>query len=1037
MNRLLYINVTIIAFVSLFSYSAASQERIRVSDKSIHVSGRVISSASSNQVPGVLVTSKQAKRNTFTDEMGQFEIKAEADDTLEFSIVGYEKISVPVKGKTKIEVSLVQDRVALDEVVVIGYGTTTRRDLTGSVSSVKGEDLDDAAALTFADALRGKAAGMLAASSSGEPGSATDITIRGLNSISASNKPLYVIDGIPLESDESEVNISGAPGASSMNPLAFLDPRDIESIDILKDASAAAIYGSRGANGVIIITTKTAKKGDPFLDLGVSVGKAEYAKRMDVLGAKEYAEYMHEFHPENSRYTNRLTGELIPYTDKEGVNWQDRLLQNPVTQKYSLAISNAKEKTNYRLSLGYDDAGGLVRKSNFKRYSLLFNQNSNLTDRLQLRVRLSSGYTTLDGQIQGAGEGSAAGIISRLSTTRPVNVVPDDEDDPTHFANPADFIDKTDKLSTAFRTNFNATLAYKFAKYFSLEASAGGSIIDSKQKTYTSKDIINAQNLNGQAFLGNINTINLTSQNTLTFTKYKRGHRINALVGYTVEQRTREQNFLEVTNFAIEMSGADAIQAGSEVPTYNSGKSQSRLISYLGRVNYSYKSKYLFTGSVRADGSSKFYRGNKYSIFPAAAFSWQIGEEDFIKDLHAFDQLKLRLSYGSIGNQGIPSYQTLGTAGIVDYYSNDELVKGVMINTVPNINLKWETTTTANIGVDMVLFNDRLSGTFEVYQKDTRDLLLNAPIPINSGFELIFQNVAKVRNKGFEITIDGKIIDSKLLQWSLGFNLSRNDNRVLALGDRELIPFGRLTASQSYPNVLKVGYSSSSLYGYIVDGLYQEDDFEGNNLKEGVPSFSDAQPGSLKFKDISGPDGEPDGIIDENDLTIIGDGVPKYYGGITNTVTYRGITLSASLSFQQGNDVMNWNLFALSNRFNNNVLTEIYRNAWRPEQPDTDVMSLKAGLGVSKALSSTYYVQDASYLRLQNINLSYNVPNRLIRRLGIATMGVFASVSNIATITKYKYGYDPEVTSSSRGAGINYFNYPRPRTYTFGINIKL
>jgi TonB-linked SusC/RagA family outer membrane protein len=1012
-------------------------QHINAQEKLTKIEGIIKSASNSEILPGVQVSVRGKKRNAISDEKGNFIIIAAIKDTLEFTYLGFSPQQIIFDGKkTVLEVSLDEKKNALDEVIVIGYGSSTKRDLTGSVTSLKANDLVDATALSFADALRGKAAGALVMSTSGEPGAGVNIKIRGSNSISASSNPLYVIDGVPIEVDEREVYAGGAPlSSTSINPLASIDPSNIESIEILKDASAAAIYGSRGANGVILITTKTAKKNEPAISFSSSLSISEFNRKLNVLGPDDYANYIQRTFPLNPLYTDQLTGLPISYADSVGVNWQERLSQNPLNQNYNIGLSKSNDDTNYYLSLGYNSAGGLVKESAFKRYSMLYNLNSKLSNKLKLELRLNSGYTIMDGQLNGTGQGTSAGLINRMLTTRPVNVNTIDDAD-GGFSNPEAFIYNTEKIYSTLRTSINTALNYNISKYLTLKLSAGGYLVNSKNKTSVTRNVVNASNLNGQAVIGNVNTVNWLNENTLNYNRKFNQNKLDVLLGYTIQQKTDESNYIEATNFPIGTNAADGIQGALSISDYNSLKSRWTLLSYLGRVNYSIKGKYIFTGSLRSDGSSKFQGNNKFSIFPAVAFSWQAGEEKIIKDLNVFDQLKVRASYGSIGNQGIPPYSSLGIANFSNYYAGNILTKGVTASSVSNKNLKWETTSTSNIGVDVGILKNRVSFTADIYKKDTKDLLLYAPLPSSSGFDRIFQNVGSLQNKGIELTLSTLLVKSKKFSWNLDVNYSANINTVKDLGSQSEIPLGSLVGSTANPNILKEGYSSTSLYGYVADGLYQTSDFESNGtLKSGVAAYGTPTPGFLKFKDISGPNGIPDGLINEYDLTIIGDATPKGFGGLRNTFKYKNLSLSVFVSYQYGNEILNWNTFHLGGRLNNNLITELFQNSWTPENTNTSIPSLNSL--TNKTVSSSYYVQDASFIRLQNVQLSYLVPSKLCAKIGLKNIGINLSADNLAILTNYKYSYDPEVTSTNPSTyGVDFFSYPRQRSYTLGLNVK-
>lgn len=1011
--------------------------------KIIELKGKVVSSTNDESLPGVEIMLTNKKASTLTDNNGEFSIKVPINDTLVFRYMGFKPRRYIADGSRNfVSIKLTEDVNELDQVVVIGYGTEKRKDVTGSVTSIKAEQLADATAVSFSDALRGKAAGVQVTSSSGEPGAGVSIKIRGNNSISASSDPLYVVDGVPIESNPNEIYAGGAPQSTTVgNPLAYLNPNDIESIEILKDASAAAIYGSRGANGVIIITTKTPKKGEPNISFSSNFSYSTYNfNKMKVLGPADYAENMRKIDPTNPLYTDQDTGEPIIYTDADGMNWQKALTQSPINQNYNISLSKSTDKTKYYTSLGYNTTDGLVKESNFKRYSFLLNLNSDLTSKLNLDFKINTGYTILNGQISGSGQGPNAGLVNRILLSRPINFnIPSEDETDDTYTSPVSYVKNTDKIYNTLRNSLNTSLTYDFSKFLSLKVAVGGYISGSDNTTYMGREVAQGRNLNGLAVLGNVKTINWLNENTLNYKRYfNETNRLDVLLGYTMQQNTLNSSTIEVNNFPIEINKADAIQTALSAPSYSSNKQRWSLISYLGRANYSINGKYLFTASLRADGSSKFQGNNKYSFFPAAAFAWQIGDEDAIKNLNVFDQFKLRLSYGSIGNQGIPSYSSIGTATISDYYTGSILIKGVNEKSISNPDLKWETTTTTNIGLDLGFFKNRLSLSTDIYNKDTKNLLLNAPLPGSSGFDRVFKNVGSLNNKGIEISLNGTIIKNRNFKWDVDLNYSINKNKITYLGSQSEIPFGSVAGSSSSEsiNILKVGYSSTSLYGYVADGVYQASDFdEGGQILPGVPVFGNPMPGNMKFKDISGPNGVPDGLINTYDLKVIGDATPNSYGGVRNTFRYKNLRLSVFVAFQEGNQIENWNMYHLGGRISNNLLVDLYKNSWTPTNTNTKIPILSDNTG--KAVASSYYVQDASFIRLQNVQLSYNLPSKLNKALGISNCTLTASADNLLILTNYKYGFDPEITSNNPSVyGVDFFNYPRPKSFSMGLNVK-
>ncbi|HXI00813.1 MAG TPA: TonB-dependent receptor [Sphingobacteriaceae bacterium] len=1000
------------------------------------IRGTITSAKNQETLIGVKVAIKGTNLGTITNVNGEYNINASNDAVLQFSYLGFVRSEVKLSGQTVLDIVLTEDAMNLEEVVVIGYGSVKKRDLTGSVASVSSEQLKDAASVSFGDALRGKLSGVQVTSSGGEPGAGLDIRIRGINSISASSDPLYVVDGVPIESNQSEIKTGGSPlDQPSINPLSYIDPNNIASIEVLKDASAAAIYGSRGANGVILITTKMGEIGKTQFTFSSSGGVSVFNKRIDMLSLPEYAQYIHVRYPENPLYTDQVTLAPIPYDDSQSINWQDQLFNEAYVQNYNTTFSNNTDRNKLFMSVGYGNTEGVIRGSSFKRLSFLINTDTKISEKLSISLRSNNGYSNRIGQLYGTGQGSSSGITMRILASRPLGPSVVDSDD-SDFFSPLRFATLSDKLNRSLTSLTNLTLSYKLTNDLTFKVLGGGYITNSKNTTFLSKQVSNVSNDNGLAALGSALTFNWLNENTLNYEKTFGDHRITGLGGFTMQQNTIESYFLQATNFALEINGANAIQDALSIPEYGSDKTSWALMSYLGRLNYSYKGKYQITGSLRADGSSKFYDDNKFSYFPAVALAWHAGEENLIKKLNLFNQLKFRLSYGLIGNQSIRPYSALSKAVSVRYFSGNTESKGASTVSVANRGLTWETSETFNAGADLSFFKNRINLTADAYVKNTKDLLLDAPVAGSSGFNNIFQNIGMIRNKGLELILGTVNIDAKDFKWTTNINFNVNRNEVVELGTQSMILTGRLVNSQVAPNIIKLGSSLGSLYGYVQEGIYQMDDFLPNTttLKSGIPSFGAPRPGYLKFKDLSGAAGVPDGIVDAYDRTIIGNANPKHFGGIGNAFSYKRVSLSAFISWQYGNDILNWSDYFLSGASYNNLKSDFYNNMYTATRPSNTVPNYADITG--RNVPSSYYIQDGSFVRLQNLTLKYSFPRALLKKVKVSFLDLSLSADNLAVFTDYN-GYDPELTSTDpQNIGTDFFSYPRPKTYTVGLNIR-
>ncbi len=1001
--------------------------------------GKVVSSKNNETIAGVTILVKGTSRGSTTDNNGGFSIRAKSGDVVLFTYVGYADKEVKLSAQKSISIIMQESLGKLDEVVVIGYGTVKKKDLTGSVASVNAQQLKDASSISFGDALRGKLSGVQVTSSGGEPGAGLNIRIRGVNSISASSNPLFVVDGIPIESNQAEIKTGGTPlDQAAVNPLSYIDPNNIASIEVLKDASAAAIYGSRGANGVILITTKTGEPGKAQTSFSSSTGVSVFNRRIEVLGAPEYAAFIHLKNPENPLYTNQTTLEAIPFTDAQTIDWQDELFVKAPLQNYNASFSNNAERSKTFMSLGFNDTKGIIKGSDYKRISFLINSDTRLSDKFSVQLKSNAGYSNRIGQSYGVGQGASAGITNRILTSRPIGGTASDISDPldASYVNPVKFIDLTDKSNSSLTTLVNLTLNYKVTRYLTFKVLGGGYITNSRNRLFQSKEITNSANSNGLSSIGSALTTNWINENTLTYNRKFSNHSINALAGFTQQQNTNESNFVQVTNFALDVNGVNAIQDGLSASSYGSNKTRWALRSFLGRVNYGYKDRYQLTASLRADGSSKFYGKNKYSFFPAAAFAWQVGEEKLIKDLNVFDGFKLRLSYGRIGNQSIEPYSALSRATSISYFSGRTEYRGNSTASIANRDLRWEQSETSNIGLDMSFFKSRVNFTADAYIKNTKDLLLESPVAGSSGFSTIFQNVGSIRNKGIELVLGTINIKNKNFTWSTDINYNINRNNVSKLGTQEQILSGLVINSSVPPNIIRVGLPLGSLYGYIHDGVYQLSDFEagGTTLKAGIPVFGVPMAGNFKFRDISGPTGKPDGKVDAYDRAVIGNANPKNFGGINNSFTYKRITFSAFLSWQYGNDILNSSNSLMSGAGYNNLRADYFHSMWTLDRQDTNIPNFSDISG--RNVQSSYYIKDGSFLRLQNVAFKYSFPTAFIRRIGMSYFDVTFSADNLVLFTNYD-GYDPEVTSTDPGnIGVDYFSYPRPKTYTVGFNVR-
>ena len=1005
------------------------------------------------EVIGASILVKGTNQGTITDMEGKFSLSVpDANAVIVVSYIGYKTLEIKVDVTKPMSIVLKEDAEVLEEVVVVGYQEVKKKDLTGSVAKADMNDLLNTPVGSFDQTLGGRVAGVNVTSSEGTPGGNMNIVIRGNNSLTQDNSPLYVIDGFPVED---------AAMASTINPS------DIESLDILKDASATAIYGARGANGVVIITTKNASRKIPMMD------------------AYEFVKLQAEMYPiqvtsENGGYLMMYEGKqwtLDDYKNIEQYNWQDEIFRTAFQHNHSLRLTGGTEGIRYNASTSYYDQQGVLLNTGFERFQMRANT---VVKRDKLDISLTTNYSRSIQTGSTPSENSYSGMNNLFYSVwgyRPVtfpnkplsslmdNVMDDAVDNSNDYRfNPILSLKNEYRKNYINNLQINGYVAYEIMKGLKLKVS-GGYTYDSRKNDQfnnsktryggpTSTDKVNAQVIRNER-------LTWLNENTLTYqTNIKRKHFFNALVGVTFQNSDYEYYSFRTTHIPNESLGMAGMYEG-QANTTNSYKTSWSMMSYLGRLNYNYKSKYYATASFRADGSSKFSKGNRYGYFPSASLAWNFMEEDFMKPLgKVLDSGKLRASWGLTGNNRIGEYDYYALmqalkSKLGDYISNGSVPSGVYpingdnttVGTVPiaigNDNLKWETTEQWNVGIDLSFFRERINFTADVYRKVTRDLLLNASVPLSSGFYSATKNIGKVKNDGLELSLSTKNITTKNFTWTTDFNIAFNKNEVLELAENQTSLLTAATFDQDYNSqtsyIAKVGLPMGMMYGYVYEGTYKYDDFnksgETYTLKNGVPHFStenNTQPGMPKYKDLNG-----DGTIDSNDRTIIGRGLPIHTGGFTNNFTYKGFDLSIFFQWSYGNDIMNANrLFFESSNNRARELNQYasYADRWTLENPDSDIPA--ATTSSSNRVISSRIVEDGSFLRLKTLTLGYTFPKAKVAKAGLSNVRLYVAGQNLWTLTSYS-GYDPEVSvrNSALTPGLDFSSYPRSYTISFGVNL--
>ncbi|BDD06281.1 SusC/RagA family TonB-linked outer membrane protein [Aureibacter tunicatorum] len=994
-------------------------------------------SKSGEELIGVTVLEKGTTNGTVSDFEGNFTLEVSEGSSIEISYVGFETMVLPVGNRRKFDVELKEDVKMLDELVVVGYGTMRKNDLTGSVASIKTEEIKSIAAASLDQVMQGMAAGVQITQSSGQPGASTSVRIRGTTSINGSNEPLYVIDGVPIITEPGEMS-TGASKGGTLNPLASISPNDIESIEVLKDVSQTAIYGARAANGVILITTKKGSQGKTVFSLDSYYGVQQVAKKMDMLNARQLAELGNEATDNANLPRNPIFAS--PISLGEGTDWQDEIFQLAPMQNYQLSASGGNASTRYSISGGFFSQEGVIVGSEYTRGNFRTSLDHDVNERLTIGTNVTYSRGQSNGVVTATGEGGlgGAGVVTSALSFNPALPVRDANGDyifqdnltSSPPGNPVE--DARRNLNNSVNNRFIGSLYldYKILDGLSFKTSLSGDAYFNKDMQFVPNDIKRGEQTRGQATHGYVNGHTWVWENVATYVKQiNEDHRVNFVAGHSMQAFRSDATVVSTNDFDDNRLTYHALQAGKLKGLSISESNAWQMQSFFGRFNYALKDRYIFTGTARVDGSSKFGVNNKYGFFPSGAVAWRISEEPFFENISKINELKLRGSYGVTGNQGIPAYSAQGRLEITTAYLNNQSpITGSGLSSLANHDLRWERTTQANIGMDMGLLDDRIQITFDYYKKYTSDLLLNTPLPYYTGFKWAYMNVGDMENQGIELSISSFIVDSKKFQWNADFNISRNTNMVTNLGrlGQDGIPSEPMLGITGWSRITE-GKSIGTFYGYVDDGIVQLNDDLAS-----TPNFrgSRLQPGDRKYKDING-----DGVIDEDDIVEIGNAIPDFTFGFTNNFRYKNFSLMVFIQGSYGNDMVNFNKFNLENYSGTTNASTSALNRWTPTNPTNDQPRANASPPVN--VLSTAQVEDASYLRVKNVKFGYDLPESLLEKLGVNRFHVYASVQNLLTWTKYS-GFDPEVSmfSGVSSLGADYGSYPMARTYLLGVNVS-
>ena len=1074
-----------VCLLLLFTITAFSQTR--------QVSGQVIDQDSNEPIIGASILLKGTSQGGQTDVNGKFKLTLPSANasTLVIRYIGYKPQEVAIGvNQTQVTVKLASDAQLLNEVVAVGFATVKRRDLTGSVSSVTAKQLKDIPVASAGQALAGRLAGVQITQSEGSPDADIRIRVRGGGSITQDNSPLYIIDGVQVE-----------------NGLNSISPQDIASIDVLKDAASTAIYGARGANGVVIITTKGGHEQKTVVNFNSYVGINKLANKLKVLNPYDFVVYQYErnrFAPNSDSSAfikdyGHSFDSLSRYKNVPFVDWQQRSLgRTAFQQQHNVSITGGTQSTQFNVSFTNDEHQGTVLNSDYTRNLINFRFDHTASTNFKFGFNARYSAQIVNGAGTSNSTGSPYNNLRNSVKYRPFNLpgVPDDTLDPAYLdetnaaGNNLGVLNPVVNSNAQYRKNYqnvtdlNGYLNYSFNKYLSFRSTLGVDLNNQKQNSFDDVITANAR-INGaaQPIAGTvtINTNTLDISNVLTFSNAAanpKHHDINVIVGnefYNLHNESLANQFKLFPVGIDPVTALNQFNLGTIVPTYPlETYSTSHLLSFFGRANYDLNKKYYASATLRADGSSKFAPGRQWGYFPSGSLAWRISDEDFMKSIKAISDLKLRVSYGTSGNNRINDYLYQPAFNANALYGLNESTTSIGFSPAYLYNplLKWETTISKNIGLDFGILSNRIQISLDAYDNTTKDLLINVPVPTSSGYATQLQNVGKTSNKGAEVQINATIIQKKKFSWSANFNVSYNNNKIIELAPGQtsyLQNSGWGVSGQPADFIVKVGSPVGSVYGYVSDGFYKVSDFDYNaatqtyTLKSGVvdPSkvIGTAQPGLVKYKDLNG-----DGVINDADKTILGTTNPQITGGLNQTFTIYGFDLSVFLNFQAKAKVLNANKIEFSNGYtsNTNLLAQatdrwrtIDANGNQVERVNNGVvtgiapdqlaaLNANAKYSIPVTGSAAFYptssaVEDASFIRINNVTLGYTFTGSFLKKIKVNRLRLYATGNNLGIITGYS-GYDPDV-NARRGTpvtpGVDYSAYPRSRSYLFGVNVTL
>ncbi|MFA6335532.1 MAG: TonB-dependent receptor [Bacteroidales bacterium] len=1015
-----------ISQVFITNTTAQTLQNVTVTASGIVVDG--------NNVPimGVNVAVLGEKKGVVTDSDGFFTMQVAKNKIISFSCLGYKTKELPASELSGKSIVLQENVNILDELVVVGYGTKRKRDLTGSIASISSKELESTPVRDVLTAMQGKVAGVQVLSSDGAPGSSMTIRVRGASSLNSGNSPLYVVDGIPIETTTSSLlNVDDEHGLS---PLSYLSPGDIESIEVLKDAASSSIYGSRAANGVVLITTKRGKEGRAKISVYASFGVSNITRKLSVLNSKQWREFILEGYRNYDQYMGLKTETVPHYTVVDSLNpvnsgdedWQSLMYNTAYEKQLGINVSGGTKTIRYSLSSSYLDQEGIIRNSEYKRFSARANTEFDATDYIKVGTNVSYTRSTND-RISAGGMGNKSMVIALL--TRP----------PTYALNypngsylgylngkrnPIALAEECLHLNTSNRVNANEYLEITFYKWLKFKTNLSIDFEAMKEDEFfpTTVDYREGYNTGSVRVSENFTWAN---ENYFTYDQSFGDHHIGGLLGFSQQEWKTDVTGLNGLYFSSDdirtLNGAGTISGQENNVAYSHS-----MASFFARVSYDYKGKYLFEANMRADGSSRFGKNNRFGYFPSASGAWRFSDEKWFKPLKFINDAKLRFSIGQTGNEAIDNYSSQGTFLTGKNYLTNP---GVVPYQMPNRDLSWETTTQYNLGLDLSLFYGRLDFIFDGYIKNTSDLLYDVPMPNTTGFSSVVNNVGKIQNSGVEFSITSKNFVNEF-KWSTTFNISFNKNEVSSLPEEVLVN-GYIQNGTFH--ILKEGEPVGTFFGYKYKGIYASDSDNINQLRNLTSTGKIFKGGDVIWEDI-----DKNGYIDQNDRTIIGNAQPLFTGGLTNDFSFKNFSLNVFLQFCYGNDIYNNVDYYRNSIFSyNNVSTEFYYNAWRKQGDVTKYPKVVRNDPMqNESRVQSRWVEDGSYLKVKSVTFAYDFPRKMVDKIKLQSLKLYVTGSNLLTFTNYS-GYDPDVNTLSSGLrqGVDYGSYPQSRTFLFGLNI--